>query len=108
MESKQKNFFFTDIIYEALLRLSSERGEFDKAILLAVKNEIISKQYLFEFIYKSYSNEELCANILIIPSKDKFRFYISILNNNVEKCRVLIYEGIPIDYYTADLFSIGK
>lgn len=92
LDSFNKNLVFMEIINEALLRLASERPQID-------------------IIYKSFVNklrEGQIAHVLIHPELEKFNYYLSIEEDKIEKCRVMIYSGKTTAFYIPDLFSYGK
>src|SRR6187402_58414 len=107
----QKNVLFLDIIHTALLRLSMEDDRLDSDKLKAIKEEILSKGFLFEIEYivvPNNTHKELIAKLLLRVHADKFDFYIRIIYKDQIKWETLIYEGAPSSYYFDDLFYNAK
>jgi len=111
LDSSNKNLVFMEIINEALLRLASERPQIDIIKIKAILQEILDKKFSFDIIYKSFVNklrEGQIAHVLVHPELEKFNYYLSIEEDKIEKCRVMIYSGKTTAFYIPDLFSYGK
>ncbi|WP_298737886.1 hypothetical protein [uncultured Chitinophaga sp.] len=107
----EKQTVFLDIMQNALLRLADKDKRIEISKLQSIKERIQLQRFEFEIIYKSFVNkkkDDLIANVLVHPQMDKFEIYILIEEKRVPKCKLLIYKGIPSDYYIDRLFSTGK
>lgn len=107
----EKNIIRLEIVHAALLRIAAKNDKINVDVLGAIKERIIKSNFLFEIIYNAYHNkkkENLIAKVIIQPASEKFNFYVTITDDQMEKCRILIYEGKPTDYYVDDLFYYGK
>ena len=107
--ANEKNRIRLNIIHESLLRLAAKDKKLNIRVLEAIKNEILKRNFSFDFVYKpfKYKKSELLAKVIIHPEMDRFKFYILINDGDLEKCNLLIYEGqqaINID----SLFYFGK
>lgn len=111
LDTNKKNFLFAEIIHEALVRLAKNKPKIDIAKLEAIRKEIIDKNFSFDFVYKSHQNKQyksLVAKVIISPELSRFNFFVSLEDNGIEKCRLLIYIGKTTDFYISDLFFYGK
>ena len=100
-----------DMIHTALLRLAKEDERMDVTKLEAIRELIIAKEFSFDLVYKSISNKksnEFVAKIIIHPEEASFSFYVLIEQSGIEKCKLLIYQGKPTDFYIDDLFFYSK
>ena len=107
----EKNVIFLDIVHAALLRLASEDDRIASSRLNEIKEEILSKNFLFDIEYMvvpSDTDDSLVAKILLRPHADRFDFFARIDYKNQVKWEALIYEGGPSSYYFDDLFYNGE
>ncbi|HVU57811.1 MAG TPA: hypothetical protein VHD83_22270 [Puia sp.] len=109
--SHNKNLVFMEIINEALLRLAIESPQIDIIKIKAIRQEILDKGFSFDIVYKSFVNKNRggqIAHVLIHPELEKFNYYLSIEEDKIERCRVMLYSGKTTAFYIPDLFFYGK
>lgn len=107
----EKNIIRLNIIHAALLRLAHGYKKLQVDKLEAIRNKILENNFLFEIPFKTFVNPDyknLVAKIIIQPLEETFTFYVLIEKDGEEKCKLLLYNGIPTDYYITDFFSYGK
>lgn len=107
----ERNIIRLDIIHISLLKLAAKDSRIEIRKLNTIQQEILQKDFYFYFEYKIWHNKKrpnLDARIIIHPKEDSFDFYVLIEENKTEKCRLLIYKGMPSDSYFEDLFFYGK
>lgn len=108
---EEKNRIRLDVIHKALLRIADYDGKLDKGKLEAIKNEILEKNFSFEFEYKTYpnnKNKNLLGKVLVNPQIDKFDYYVLIEENKKEKCKLKIYSAVTTIFYFPYFFRYGK
>jgi hypothetical protein len=111
LDPKEKNSIFSEIIYEALIRLAKNDHLVDLEKLKSVKREIIECDYCVIVPYKKYlsaKNSKLSASIFIQPSVSQFDFFLSVEEAEKELCKKLIYSGLTTNFYFDDLFFNGR
>lgn len=108
---EEKNKIRLDVIHTALLRVA----EYDKKLnidqLDAIRSKILSNNFLFEFICKSYvnkKNKNLIGKVVIHPESDRFNYYAVIEENGKVRCKVHMYNGRTGVFWGEDFFSYGK
>ncbi len=107
----EQNRIRLDAVHSALTKIAEHDDKLDINKLKAIRNKILANNFSFNFIYKQYANKidkSLLGKIIISPEIEAFKIYISIMKNEEEKCKLLIYSGIPTDFYFSDLFFYGK
>ena len=110
LSEEQKNEVRLTIIHLALLRIAEKYTLLDIEKLELIKHKISVSSFRVELIYKSVLSKDntWLLRIIIEPSQEKFTFYAIALQGEEIKCKTLLYEGKPTDYYIDDLFSIVK
>ena len=99
------------IIHEALLRIAAFDSKLDKVRIQEIKNEILSNNFSFEFIYKEFINKihnEWKARIVVKPEIKEFIYFVVIENEGSIKCKMKIYSGGTDLYYLSSFFEYGK
>ncbi|MBL0182890.1 MAG: hypothetical protein IPP96_11605 [Chitinophagaceae bacterium] len=108
---KERNSIRVDIIHKALVRLAEKFKKLDISKLELIKDKILANEFAFNFLYKTYVNpkrSDLVAKLFIQPLVDRFNFSLLIEEANKEKCKILLYSGIPSSYYIQSFFLNGK
>lgn len=107
----EKNRIRLDVVHESLLRIANEDKKFDINKLEIIRDRVLKQDFSFDLVYKIFLNkkrEGLLAKIIITPLEDRFKYFVLIEENEITKCKNLIYIGKPSDYYIDGLFSSGK
>jgi hypothetical protein len=107
----EKNNFRLNIIHAGLLRLAHTYNKLDVDKLEAIRSKILENNFLFDIPYKSFINpkqKNQVAKIIIHPQESTFTVYVTIEENGQRRCRILLYNGRPTDYYITAFFSYGK
>lgn len=108
---EEKNRIRLDVIHTALLRIADYDEKLDKDKLEDIKNEILEKNFSFEFECKTYPNKKnksLLGKVLVNPQIDKFDYYVLIEENGKEKCKLNIYSAVSTVFYFPYFFRYGK
>jgi hypothetical protein len=107
----EKNRIRLDVVHTALLRVAVQDKKLDIGKLEEIKSKILSNDFSFDFVCKSYlynKRSSLIAKIIVHPQMEKFDYYVSIEDNLTVKCRKKIYSGLTNVVYYPELFSQGK
>jgi hypothetical protein len=107
----EKNRIRLDVVHESLLRIAKEDNKLDIDKLEIIRDKILKQDFSFDLVYKVFlnkKNESLLAKIIITPLEDRFKYFVIVEENEIVKCKHLIYIGMPSDYYIDGLFSTGK
>jgi len=107
----EQNRIRLEIMHTGLLRIAKHEGKLNIEQLESIKRKILTHNFSFNFLVKTFTNPELTslkANLIIEPKTDRFDYFISIVENGDEKCKVLIYEGATSVYYFDYFFTKGK
>ncbi|MET0463356.1 MAG: hypothetical protein ABW007_09380 [Chitinophagaceae bacterium] len=100
-----------EIMHSGLSRIAEHEGKLSLDNLNAINAMIVKNKFQFEFTVKTFphpKNSALQALLSIIPDLKKFDFFLSVSENEKEKCRVHLYEGGPTTYYFGYFFSKAK
>lgn len=100
-----------DVVHAALIRIADHDKKLEVSKLVAIKEMIIENNFSFHFVYSSYKsrfNEEMVVKVIIRPETDRFDFYAVVEENGKIRCRILFYQGLPLDTYFPNFFSYGK
>jgi hypothetical protein len=104
----ERNNIRLHIIHEALLRLTLKDSRLKENVLNEIKEKIIRKDFLFDFVIKYLENEydkKVVAKLIVSPLEDRFNFHVLVEENGTEKSRYLIYVGKTLDSYINNFFN---
>lgn len=108
---REQNLIRLDVLHQALLRYAIKYQTIDTALLEEIRKSILDNDFFFEIELKCFANkkyENLSAKLLVQPDTQMFRYYVIIEDQRREILKLLIYQGMPNDYYIKKLFGIGK
>ncbi|MET0466281.1 MAG: hypothetical protein ABW007_24190 [Chitinophagaceae bacterium] len=100
-----------DIMHLGLSRIAEHERKLSLDNLNTINAMILKNKFHFEFTAKTFphpNNPGLQAQLSIIPDLKKFDFFLSVLEDEKEKCRVHLYEGGTTTYYFGYFFSNAK
>lgn len=107
----EKNKIRVDLIHTALLRIADEDKKLDKVRLTEIKNEILEREFKFEFVVRDFVNKKdksLVGKLIVEPKFYHLDYYIAVEENEHLKCKVHIYCGHPEVFFGEDFFKNGK
>jgi hypothetical protein len=107
----EKNRIRLDLVHTSLIRIAEYDNKLDKTILEEIKKEILSKDFSFDFVCKTFinrKNRSLIAKIVVRPDMFEFIHYVVIEEYGIEKCKILIYRGMTSSFYFNYFFKNGS
>ena len=107
----EKNKIRLDVIHTALSRIAEYENKLSLKKLEKIRDEILKKDFLFDFVYKtciSKKTNSRVAKIVVRPEMKQFKISILIEEKGKEKCNVPIFMGIPNSSYMDKYFFYGK
>jgi len=107
----EQNRIRLEIMHTGLLRIAKHEGKLNVEQLEVIKGKILAHNFSFSFLVKTFVNPKLMslrANLIVEPRIDRFDYFVSIVENGDEKCKVLIYEGTTSLYYVGYFFTKGR
>lgn len=107
----EKNLIRLDVVHTSLMRIAEYDNRLEKGALAEIKNKILTHQFDFKFVYKTFINprkKDLIARILIHPLMDRFEILIAIERAGSVNCETIIFKGISGFFYLNKYFFYGK
>lgn len=94
---QEKNILRLEFIHNALCLIADKYGELHIRELDKIKEIILKRNFIFEFILKKIKNNKsnYLVELSLTPLPDNFKYFLTLkLDENI-KCKVLIYNGLP-------------